>query len=144
MRLDQLPPTARAQAEAQLTPRRVNHPGFPESSPPPKPRSRRAVADGITFASQTESRVYVRLRDECAASGLRLVLQPRMPAWSLGTNEYGRPLYVTPDFAILDGITLVRIVDAKPKNKKAHSRDWNRGRRALESSYGIPVEECDR
>jgi hypothetical protein len=156
MTLDQLraiSPAAAAQAEAQIAGssagmvdvRPANHPGFPESSP--ATRRARGVAtevDGRKFPSKTEALVYRRLRAECDAAGLLLVLQARMPVWAL-TDSTGRPGYVTPDFVILDGrMRILRIVDAKPRNRKAVSRDWNRGRRALEASYGVKVEEVDR
>jgi hypothetical protein len=155
--LDQLPPHLRAQALAQLgaaapaaapaaDPARAPAPASAPTHVAPvtkpaakgKPRGRVCYEDGFRFASETERRVYRRLRDEIRASGdsdLRLYLQARFPLWSLAPAPDGKPRYITVDFAIVRGTQLIRVVDAKPKNRHARSRDWARGKAAFDRAY---------
>lgn len=152
-RLESLPPNIRRRVEESMrsmVPREKAlpaHQSFEAHAPAPaahsKPRGTVCYADGIRFPSKTQLRVYLRLKSEIQPP-LTLFIEPRIPVFNLAPNERLRPLYVTPDFAVWDGTKIVRIVDAKPKNRKAHSRDWHRGKRALEACIGIRVEEVDR
>lgn len=97
--------------------------------------------------SRMEARVCMALRSELAGTGLVVFVHARLPVWCLGPQPSGRPDYVTIDFAVLrPGAVpaVVRLVDAKPRRRAATSRDWRRGRRALEATYGIRVEERAR
>lgn len=110
------------------------------------PRGKRCQEDGFTFDSETERRVYRRLRDEIAASSepeLRLFHKPRFNLWNLEPHPNGRPRTITPDFAIVRGLaTVVRVVDAKPREKRARSRDWARGKAALDACLApVRIEE---
>lgn len=108
-------------------------------------RSRCDLADHV-HDSVTEARVCGTLRSELAGVQVLLFVATRLPAWALGPQPNGKPLYVSIDFAVVDPVTfrVLRLVDAKPKHQEAVSRDWKRGRAALERTYGVRVEERSR
>ena len=101
--------------------------------------------DGIRFPSRTQARVYCRVRDELLPGqrlglDVRLVTPATMPIC-------GRKLpAVRVDFVVFELIgdrwEIVRLVDAKPRCWA--SRDWHRGKLALEASYGVRCEEVER
>lgn len=90
--------------------------------------------------SKMEARVCDRLYLEQRAAGLvgTIFRQVRLPLWVLGPDGHGRPHYLTVDFAIVDGRTPTRYLDAKARTRV--SRDWRRGAAAFAMSYG-PIEE---
>lgn len=94
------------------------------------------VEDGIRFPSKLEARVYKLLRAGLKP-GERLYRQVRLPLLAVAPTDSGLPLYMTVDFAIVSASGW-RLVDAKSRRK---SRDWERGKRALEATYGLRVEE---
>lgn len=120
-------------------------------APKPKPRgfrgggSRFATAQPTACAlahrhpSKTEARVCDRLHAQLLP-GERLVRQVRLPLIAT-PNPDGTLLAMTVDFGIVKDGRLVRLIDAKSGSA---SREWLRGKRALEASWHIPVEETDR
>lgn len=72
----------------------------------------------------------------------------RLPLWTLPPTDAGIPHYCNVDFAVLGYIGhesknglwkgLVALIDAKSGRR---SRDWERGRAAVEATYGVKVEE---
>ena len=119
--------------------------GVPNPSPRPFPLPRswsRAVPttlDGIRFPSKMEARVYQTLKTSMEEGDI-LYRQVRFPLLSSAPTETGVPLAFTVDFVIVRGKGW-RVVDAKGKRK---SREWERGKRAFEACYGVPVEEVDK
>jgi hypothetical protein len=117
------------------------------SSLPPSERPRRrgtfsnaqpTTSGGIQFPSKMEARVYARLLGELLP-GQRLFRQVRFPLLSLaGHPRTHVPLYVTIDFVIVEGVRIFRLIDAKCRRR---SREWVRGKRAVEASLGLRVEE---
>lgn len=104
--------------------------------------AKRTVCEqGHPHPSKMESRVCDRLAVEAQLAGLTLYQQVRLPVWNLAPRENGRAMYVSIDFAMVRDGKLLRLIDAKSERK---SRDWDRGARAVESCYGIKVEEVDR
>lgn len=96
---------------------------------------------GRRHGSRLEARVCAHVRVPLAAAdGYLLLQQIRLPAFTLAPRERGAAFYVTIDFGIVHRGRLVRLIDAKGRR----SRDWARGRAAIEASYGIKVEEIDR
>ncbi len=93
-------------------------------------------------ASKMEARVCERLTLECRATGDTLMQQVRLSLWNLRTDADGRPLTASIDFAVVRECRLHRLIDAKPK--RWQSRDWRRGRAAVEACYGIKVEEVSK
>ena len=109
--------------------------------------ARRTKVDGVTFDSAMESRVYLRLRAECAASGARLYRQVRFPLLNLAPGPHGRPLFFTPDFVVVARDGTWRVVDAKARTRSGRTlkgREWTRGKAAFEAWYVVAVEEADR
>lgn len=92
-------------------------------------------SDGHRHASKLEARVCARLRGELTA-GQVLYQQVRLPLLSIAAKDNGKAMYATIDFAIVEGGQLVRLVDAKGRK----SPEWDRGARAVEAAWGIPVE----
>lgn len=96
---------------------------------------------GHSHGSKLESRVCGRVHAE-ARSEERILVHARIPLLILGPQEpHGRPLYFTPDFAIvapgLNGRPEIRrAVDAKGRT----SPEWARGVAAFVASYGVRVE----
>jgi hypothetical protein len=132
---------------ASAAPRLTTTPAPPQAPPSP-PRSRwRAVRTdcdaGHRHDSKTEARVCAAIRAEIAGTPALLFVRARLPVFALGPDEGGRASFVSIDFAVVDPATLrpVRLVDAKPRNRAARSRDWRRGALALRRSYGLEVEE---
>lgn len=99
---------------------------------------RTTCTGGHKHPSKMEARVCERLTMECAATGDTLLQQVRLPLVSSAPNDKGRPGYLSIDFGIVTGGRLARLIDAKSKRV---SRDWARGARACESSWGIKIEE---
>lgn len=98
---------------------------------------------GHRHPSKVEARVCGELRTELLGTDLRLFLAPRLPLFAIAPSERGRPLYFTPDFAIVaPGGKMVRIVDAKSGRRR--SPEWRRGKSAAEATYGLRVEEIER
>lgn len=109
-----------------------------------KINARPKVVDGIKFPSETQARVYERVRME-VRDGQRLFLNAKMPLWNLEPHPNGKPRTLEIDFVIVEGLgNVVRAIDAKPKRKEAQSRDWARGRAAYEACYGRKIEETER
>lgn len=110
--------------------------------------SRRSRCDlpGHVHDSVTEARVCCALRSEICGTPVLLFVRARLPAWALGPQPSGLPACVSIDFAIVDPVSfrVLRLVDAKPEHRQAVSRDWKRGRLALERTYGVRVEERSR
>lgn len=71
-----------------------------------------------------------------------LAHQVRFPVPSLGVDDRGCVRCVTVDFATVAGGRFVQLVDAKPRSGW-QSRDWARGKGALEQMLGLPIEEAD-
>lgn len=151
LRLDQLPAALRRRVEAELA--RSGAPGPAAQTAPassaasrPHPRGRVCSEDGIRFGSATELRVYRRLRGELAAAAepdVRLFCHVKFPLWNLAPHPNGRPRTLEVDFAIVRGTRLVRVIDAKPTEKSARSRDWARGAAAFAACYSpLAIEEC--
>lgn len=115
----------------------------PAPLPSPKPAwsaaKRSECPQGHKHRSRLEARVCARLTEECAANGDALFQNIRLPLISISPKpETGAPMVITVDFAIVRGGRLHRLVDAKSSRK---SRDWDRGARACESSWGVKIEE---
>lgn len=98
------------------------------------------VRDGRRFASKMEARVAARLKLELLP-GEKLFYQVRLPLLGVTPTDAGIPLYLTVDFAIVNASGLWRLIEAKTKRV---SRDWNRGKRACEATYGVTIEETDQ
>lgn len=100
---------------------------------------------GITFQSQTQARVFLRVRSELLP-GQRLMLDLRLPLPSLSPLVTRKPWCIRIDFVVWglrgERWEIARLVDAKPSKWK--SRDWPRGKAAAESSFGVKVEEAER
>lgn len=70
----------------------------------------------------------------------------RLPAWSIGRTDAGIPHYVSVDFAVVEVVPMLHgtifkiayLCDAKLGKR---SRDWERGRAALQTTYGVSVVE---
>jgi hypothetical protein len=117
---------------------------------PPEPsrskwRKRRGFCDlDHAHDSQTEARVCIALRSEIEGRGLVLFVHARLPLLAIAPELSGIPAFLRIDFAVVapgSPPRIVRLVDAKPRKHAAVSRDWHRGRLALQASYGVPVEE---
>lgn len=96
---------------------------------------------GRTHDSKMEAKVCRRLTLECEARGETLLQQVRMPLWCLAPGDKGSALYISIDFVIVVDNRMARAIDAKGARK---SRDWLRGKRAFESSYGMELEETSK
>lgn len=130
---------------------RAQHPEL-AGSPAPASGEKRATVwratptkvDGITFPSQTQARVYVRVKSELRP-GERLMLDLRLPLPNLCPVVTRKPWCIRIDLVVwaLDGERwrVVRLVDAKPSKWK--SRDWPRGKAAAQAAYGVTVEEAE-
>ena len=103
--------------------------------------------DGIRFPSKCESRVYLRL---CEIFGRdRIRCQVTMPLVAGEPKDNRRPLRLTVDFAVMDGVKVKHWVDAKTNRK---NREWLRGKSLFEATWGrihewngisdFPVECC--
>lgn len=108
-------------------------------------RRRRGFCDlDHAHDSQTEARVCIALRSEIEGTGLVLFVHARLPLFAIAPEKTGIPAFLRIDFAVVQPGApprVVRLVDAKPRKRAAQSRDWHRGKLALEASYGVAVEE---
>ena len=124
------------------------------------------TVDGVRFGTQLEARVYLWLKPQLR-SDEKLLLQLRVPLISdcPRISPAGKTGWLTLDFAIVRAGVLGpfvplaaeptvpgtggccwhmrRAVDAKPKRRQAHSRDWRRGARAFLATYGFEIEEVE-
>lgn len=118
--------------------------------------AKRTVCEaGHAHPSKAEARVcasvYAEFSEEVAEWGYRILRNVRLPLWSLPPTDAGLPHYCNVDFAIYapheateigfrrkSQGALVALIDAKCGRR---SRDWERGRAAVEATYGIRVEE---
>lgn len=109
-------------------------------------KARPTERDGIRFPSQTQARVYERVRAELR-DGDKLMLDARLPLVAIAPicGRASKGGYLTVDFTIwrliLGRWTLVRAIDAKPAARAARSRDWRRGAAAFLATYQIEIEE---
>lgn len=88
------------------------------------------------FGSRMEARVHQRLR-AALKPGQRLYCQVRLPLFTIAPEDGGVPMYLTVDFAVVDSVQALRLIDAKGKRV---SRDWRRGAAAAGAWYG-KIEE---
>lgn len=95
---------------------------------------------GHRHDSKVEARVCASVYVE-AVEPVRVYRNVRLPLWCLAPTATGIPMYARIDFAVVDGCRLVRLIDAKHAKAGHASRDWARGRAAVESTYGLKVEE---
>lgn len=93
---------------------------------------------GHNHPSKVEARVCAHvyaewIKPDCIYRNVRL------PLWSLPPTDAGIPHYCNVDFAVVaPSLIFVALVDAKSGRR---SRDWERGRAAVEATYGVRVEE---
>lgn len=86
----------------------------------------------------------MRLRDEAESGGYVLFRQVRFPLLNLAPEDVSRlPLNISIDFVLQYHDGRRRYIDAKPRSKAAHSRDWRRGKKAFEACYNVTIEETD-
>lgn len=93
---------------------------------------------GHRHQSKVEARVCPVVATEAEAAKATLYRNVRLPLWALAPTDAGIPMYCNVDFVFVSGGRIVRIVDAK---RGRRSRDWARGRKAVEATYGVAVEE---
>lgn len=112
-------------------------------------KAKPCIVDSIRFRSQTEARVYLRLKSELPP-GDKLVIDCRFPLVALAPRigKASKAGYITIDFCRYTPHrgewVLVEAVDAKPPDHEARSRDWSRGARAFLATYGIEIHCTDR
>lgn len=94
---------------------------------------------GHRHPSKVEARVcaWVYAR---ASEGETVYRNVRLPLFALPPTDAGLPHYCNVDFATVKSGRLYWLVDAKSGRR---SRDWERGRAAVEATYGLRVEETD-
>lgn len=100
-------------------------------------------ARGHRHASKVEARVcasvYAEAKKDTFPEAPRVFRNARLPLWALPPTDAGLPHYCNVDFVIYAPAGgIVRIIDAKSGKR---SRDWERGRAAVEATYGVKVEE---
>ncbi len=114
------------------------------------PESERTV-DGFLFGSKKEMVCYLTYIKPNLREGQRLMIHAKMPLFSQGMmispcDTLNVDFIITESRYLPDQVDsvwwqIVRAIDAKPKDKAAYSRDWYRGARAFEGSYGVKLEE---
>ena len=87
------------------------------------------------FPSKVEARVYLLLCGMFGKSNIRR--QVTMPLVAGAGNAQLKPLRMTVDFAVMDGVKVKFWVDAKTKRK---SREWLRGVSLFSATWGEIVE----
>jgi hypothetical protein len=102
---------------------------------------RTVCAMGHTHDSKLEARVCDRLAAIPQPLGTMVLRGVRYPLLS-SCRAFDRPTYMTIDFSVYTlgngtGWHLTRLIDAKGRT----SREWTRGKAALEASVGVKVEE---
>ena len=111
------------------------------------------TVDGVRFGTQLEARVYLWLKPQLR-SDEKLLLQLRVPLVTdcPRISPASKTGWISIDFVVWRYIgytgtgsvwVMVRAVDAKPKRRQAHSRDWRRGARAFLATYGFEIEEVE-
>ena len=92
---------------------------------------------------------------EAAANGQTVFRpgKPGVPIFRLAPDESGRPVYVSADWILVDSQThaVAAVIDYKgarqvhgKRRDIAHGGAWTRGRRCLETEYGVRVREIER
>lgn len=93
---------------------------------------------GHSHPSKVEARVCADVHLIAKWDHARVFRNVRLPLLALPPTDAGLPHYCNVDFALVKDGKIIRLIDAKSGRS---SRDWERGRAAVEASYGIRVEE---
>ena len=99
-------------------------------------------AGGHRHGSRLEARVCGALAAYVARADAVLFVQVRVPLVAAAPGPDGRPLYLTVDFAVVRPPRDWKWYDAKPRGGR-RSRDWLRGARIFEATWGPIVEIHD-
>jgi hypothetical protein len=100
---------------------------------------RTTCALGHTHPSKVEARVCASVYAEYGSwDDTTIYRNVRLPLWRLPPTDAGLPHYCSVDFAVFRHGLMMALIDAKSGRR---SRDWERGRAAVEASYGVRVEE---
>ena len=97
---------------------------------------------GHGHGSRLEARICGALADYAKRLGGVLFVQVRLPLVAAAPGPDGRPLYLTVDFAVVRPPREWMWYDAKPRGGR-RSRDWLRGARIFEATWGPIVEIHD-
>lgn len=103
-------------------------------------RAQRTTCElGHSHPSKVEARVCHAVYRDHGMNAL-IFRNVRLPLWALPPTDNGIPHYCNVDFVLYakEKGGIVAMIDAKSGKR---SRDWERGRAAVEATYGVKVEE---